>query len=553
LAPPPAGAYRFYRGNLHAHSSYSDGNKDASTSGASTPADDYALGHLAQQFDFMGISEHNHSQAGMSLPNYAKGLAQADGANQEGTFVTLYGMEYGTISGGGHVVIYGYPKLIGWEDGNYDVYSPKGDYTKLFSIVAQQPGAIAYLAHPQQTDYNNLFNSPLNSTTAEVLVGSAMRSGPAFSTNTTYSNPSTGTYEARFKDALRLGYHVGPTIDHDSHYSVFGRSTAGRLVLLAPTLTRPALLDALQQRRFYAADDFNEEVTFQVGTQPMGSVLTQAGAPTLTLTITDPDANDAVTSITLYSGIPGSGTAAAQLTSSSGSATLTYTDEIPDQSSYYYYAVITQADGDKVWTAPIWYTRNDALGGPLPVQLVRFQAVLQNEQEAVLRWTTASEMHSAYFAVERSADGIHFTEVGRLAGAGTSLTAHSYELRDRQALTGLTYYRLRQVDTDKVTSYSPVVTLTPTAREATQVHVYPNPSAGTSVTRLALRGLTNQVLDVQVTDVLGRVVSTQRVIPIGYQADVPLSLPAGLAPGVYSVTLRASGQLWTTRLVIEPQ
>ena len=77
-----------------------------------------------------------------------------------------------------------------------------------------------------------------------------MRSGPAFSTATDYSDPSSSSFEARFKDALRVGYHVGPTIDHDSHYSVFGRSTPARLVLQAPALTKAALLDALQQRRF---------------------------------------------------------------------------------------------------------------------------------------------------------------------------------------------------------------------------------------------------------------------------------------------------------------
>ena len=556
--PPPvtAGSYHFYRGNLHGHSSYSDGNKDSGTSGAYTPADDYALGRLAQQFDFMGISEHNHNQAGMELANYAKGLQQADGANDEGRFVTLYGMEWGTISGGGHVVVYGYPKLIGWEPTFYDVYVAKGDYTGpngLFATVAQQPGTFTYLAHPASTDYNGLFNSALNATVADVLVGSAMRTGPAFSQNTTYSNPPSSTYEARFKDALRLGYHVAPTVDHDTHYSVFGRSTPGRLVVLAPTLSRAALLDALQQRRFYASDDFNTEVMLTAGTQVMGSITTQAGPPTLAVSVNDPDPNDAVASIALFNGIPGSGVEAQQVASSTGSATLSYSDPIPNQATYYYYAVITQADGDKIWTAPIWYTRNDALSGPLPVQLVRFQAVLQNEQEAVLRWATSSELHSAYFVVERSADGVHFAEVGRLPGAGSSLVAHSYELRDRQALTGLTYYRLRQVDTDQTTSYSPVVTLQPTAREAAEVHVYPNPSAGTAVTRLALRGLTNQVLDVRVTDMLGRVVSTQRVIPIGYQADVPLTLPTGLAPGVYSVTLRASGQLWTTRLAIAPR
>ena len=548
-APPAATTYRFYRGNLHAHSGYSDGNKDATTSGASTPADDYALARQAQQFDFLGLSEHNHSQAGMSLPNYARGVQQAVAATQDGSFVALYGMEYGTISGGGHVIIYGYDKLLGWEAGNYDVYVTKGDYTALFATLAQQPGAVAYLAHPQATDYNNLFATPYNATTGQVLVGSALRSGPAFSTNTTYTDPSSSSFEARFQDALKLGYHVAPTLDHDSHYSVFGRSTPGRLVLLAPALTRAALLDALQQRRFYAADDYNAEVSFQVGTRPMGSVVTQAGAPTLRVAVADPDANDAVASIALFAGVPGSGTAAALLTSSTGSPTLSYTDPIPDQATYYYYAVITQADGDKFWTAPIRYTRNNAQ--PLPVALVRFRATLQNAQEAVLRWTTATERNSAYFAVERSRDGQTFAEAGRVAAAGASTQARTYEWRDPAPLTGRTYYRLRQVDTDQRTAFSPVETLTPGAREAAQAHVYPNPSVGRTVTRLALRGLAQEPVTVQVVDAVGRVVATQQVVPSAYQVDVPLSLPATLPGGIYAVSVRSSARVWTSRLLVE--
>lgn len=550
-SPPVASRYNFYRGNLHGHSAYSDGNKDASTSGASTPADDYALGRLAQQFDFMGISEHNHSQAGMQLANYAQGLQQADAANQDGSFVTLYGMEYGTISGGGHVIIYGYDKLIGWEAGNYDVYSPKSDYTTLFSIVAQQPGAIAYLAHPQLADYNGLFSSPLNSTTAKALVGSAMRSGPAFSTATDYSNPSSGTYEPRFKDALRQGYHVGPLMDHDSHYSVFGRSSYARLVLLAPALTRASLMDALQQRRFYAADDYNTEITFQIGSQPMGSVLTQAGVPTLTVDVADPDANDAVRSIALFAGVPGSGAAPTQLTSASGSATFTFTDPIPDQATYYYYAVITQVDGDKFWTAPIRYTRNDSLAGSLAETPTSFQAVLQNENEAVLRWTAPAGAPGAAFAVERSLDGRAFTEVGRVA-ASSGGQPRTYQLRDPNACTSPTYYRLRQAGSHQPPTYSAVVTLAPGTREKAQAHVYPNPSAGTAATRVALRGLTGEPVRVRVVDVLGRAVADQLITPVGYQADVPLSLPGNLPAGVYAVTLTSGAQVWTTRLVIEP-
>jgi hypothetical protein len=549
-APPASTTYRFYRGNLHAHSGYSDGNKDANTSGASTPGQDYALARQAQQFDFLGISEHNHTAAGMSRPSYALGLQQADQATVDGTFVALYGMEYGTISGGGHVIIYGYDRLLGWEAGNYDVYVPKGDYTALFAILAQQPGAVAYLAHPQTGDYNNLLATPRNTTTAQVLVGSALRSGPAFSTATDYSDPSTSTFEARFKDALRLGYHVGPTMDHDNHYSVFGRSTPARLVLLAPTLTRAALLEALQQRRFYAADDDNADVTFQVAGQPMGSVLTRAGAPTLTVSVTDPDSNDAVASIALFAGIPGSGTAPSQLTSSSGSPTLSYSDPIPNGATYYYYAVITQSDGDKIWTAPIRYTRDNA--APLPVTLTRFQAVLHNEHDAVVRWATASEGRSAYFAVERSADGRHFAEIGRVAAAGASTTPRAYELTDPHPLTSRTYYRLRQVDTDDTATFSPVVQLSPGDGEAPQVSVYPNPASGSSSVQVACRGLSGHPLTVRVSDLLGRVLATEQVVPTVYQTVIPLPRPVGVAPGLYVVTVNDGTHTWTTRWTLEP-
>ena len=74
----------YYFGNLHAHTAYSDGNKDAATSGVSTPSASYAYAKLSQNFDFLGISEHNHyssaNNPGMFLSLYAPGLAQAAAA-----------------------------------------------------------------------------------------------------------------------------------------------------------------------------------------------------------------------------------------------------------------------------------------------------------------------------------------------------------------------------------------------------------------------------------------------------------------------------------------
>jgi len=197
------------------------------------------------------------------------------------------------------------------------------------------------------------------------------------------------------------------------------------------------------------------------------------------------------------------------------------------------------------------WTLGDA-AAPLPVTLTRFQGLLQDENLAVLRWATASELHSSYFAVERSLDGHTFVEVGRVAAAGTSFLAHTYELRDPLRLTGLTYYRLRQVDTDKSATYSQVITLAPSTHPAVAVSVYPNPRLGMAITNVTVRGLATQRLTVQVTDMLGRAVSSQPFTPATSQAILPLALPADLAAGVYSVSVSAGPQTWTTRLIIAP-
>src|SRR5690606_11608017 len=99
----------YYFGNLHAHSSYSDGNRDSSTL---TPIDDYTSAANSLCMDFLGISDHNHftatSNPGMLLAKYHQGLADAASFNAANPdFLALYGMEWGVQNNGGHVLIYG--------------------------------------------------------------------------------------------------------------------------------------------------------------------------------------------------------------------------------------------------------------------------------------------------------------------------------------------------------------------------------------------------------------------------------------------------------------
>lgn len=81
---------------------------------------------------------------------------------------------------------------------------------------------------------------------------------------------------------------------------------------------------------------------------------------------------------------------------------------------------------------------------PLPVALRTFNAKTLGAQ-VLLSWTTESELHSNYFLLERSADGLHFQPLGRVT-AKNKVTGGHYEWLDPKPLKGTGYYRLTQVD-----------------------------------------------------------------------------------------------------------
>ena len=111
---------------------------------------------------------------------------------------------------------------------------------------------------------------------------------------------------------------------------------------------------------------------------------------------------------------------------------------------------------------------------PLPVELTRFAATAQANGIA-LGWATAQEKNNDRFEVQRSADGAAFEAVGTVKGQGSSSSAHEYAFTDNHPLAGLAYYRLRQVDFDGSTAFSPVAAV---RWDQNRGLAYPNPSNG---------------------------------------------------------------------------
>ena len=102
-----------------------------------------------------------------------------------------------------------------------------------------------------------------------------------------------------------------------------------------------------------------------------------------------------------------------------------------------------------------------------------------------LDWATALEKNNAYFDIQRSTNGEGFQTIATVAGQGNTAPT-TYTVLDRAPLTGVAYYRLRQVDTNGSASYSPVATA---HWGKASVQVYPNPSRG----MLYLHGTTGPV------------------------------------------------------------
>ena len=137
---------------------------------------------------------------------------------------------------------------------------------------------------------------------------------------------------------------------------------------------------------------------------------------------------------------------------------------------------------------------------PVPITLLSFTAVLHN-REVFLNWQTTAEYNNQYFDVQRSNDGIHFISIGSVNGNGTTSLPHDYTLTDQHPITGINYYRLKQVDFDARYTYSYIVAVQLNNPEIVSVY-YNNQSNTIEISfnkkqdnvQLALYGANGQLL-----------------------------------------------------------
>jgi hypothetical protein len=183
--------------------------------------------------------------------------------------------------------------------------------------------------------------------------------------------------------------------------------------------------------------------------------------------------------------------------------------------------------------------------GALPVKLISFDAKAEANR-VKLDWKTASETNNSHFEIERSYNGKIFESIGRVEGKGTTETETSYTFFDSKPLVGTSYYRLKQVDSDRITNnqvfkgasnYSKIVSVD---RESDKfLVVSPNPSA--DYAEIALDAPV-KVKGWNLIDVKGKVVKQN-------QKGVRVNL-SGLPTGEYIVEiLTENGDVYHKKIV----
>jgi hypothetical protein len=183
--------------------------------------------------------------------------------------------------------------------------------------------------------------------------------------------------------------------------------------------------------------------------------------------------------------------------------------------------------------------------GPLPVTLKDFTGV-RTEDGNKLQWNTEAERGVKEFSVERSLDGTKFSEWKTISARNFESGA-GYTLIDQSPLGELTYYRLSHRDLDEKVLRLGTVSVRSNVKPF-DWSLFPNPvpNEGGKV-RISVSDMSENGIDVEVTDVLGRIMNRST-----FEAGIlNLELPK-LDPGYYQVQLKSQNLvLGTKKLIVQ--
>lgn len=343
--------YNLYFGQLHSHTSYSDG--------AGTCEDAFTHATGVDNLDFLAVTDHSNSfdnadaaslTDGSMSEEWKEGHELADKYTTE-DFVSIFGYEMTWSNGLGHVNTFNTDGFQSRTQTAYSTYSTA--LQNYYATLKTDPDSLTQFNHPGTTfgDFSDFsyYDAEIDNLITMIEVGNgegAIGSSGYF--------PSYEYYQR----ALDKGWHVAPTNNQDNHKGLWGDANTARSVVMADSLTRENIYDAMRNYRVYATEDNDLSIYYTLDSYEMGAILTEGQTgDTVTLKAELSDPTDE--SIGKVQVITNGGLVLDEKTVSGNEETVEFTVE-NDYS--YYYLKVTEADGDIAVTAPVWVGEVEAAG-----------------------------------------------------------------------------------------------------------------------------------------------------------------------------------------------
>jgi hypothetical protein len=182
----------------------------------------------------------------------------------------------------------------------------------------------------------------------------------------------------------------------------------------------------------------------------------------------------------------------------------------------------------------------------LPVELTEFDGEPFKNYIRVY-WTTASEKDNDYFILEKSLDGLNFSELSRIKGNGNSSITRIYAYRDLYPTDGPNYYRLKQFDYDgKSKTYDIIQVL---FRTHHLLSVHPNPTIGKAL-NISLN-ISDGEAFIDILDLNGNsVYNVNKLLDLGKANNFSIEETKSLPPGIYTLRVHSQSGIQQEKLMV---
>jgi hypothetical protein len=169
----------------------------------------------------------------------------------------------------------------------------------------------------------------------------------------------------------------------------------------------------------------------------------------------------------------------------------------------------------------------------------------------LLEWTTAQELNSSFFELQRSSDGYNFSAIGSVFANGNSSTSRTYHYADNISSNAspVYYYRLKMVDRDAKFSYSAVVRIRINNKGVFAVELSPNPFK--EQLKANIESVQNEEAVITLTDMSGKVLLRQSATLKKGNNAVDISGTKQFAAGAYMLSVSTPQYKQTVKVIKE--